>query len=253
MRAAYATWHDPQCADLTDGLSCVLFCVILQKPAGRRPPANLRRSNSSDSDKTTTDQPQQQRAAAAVPAAASVSAEEVALRQELGAMKLMGLQKRALGAGVSEDELEDAMEADEPKAALISLIVLSELSSRAVVAAEPAAAEFEQQQGVDTWQDNEDEEGQVSDGGKKKKGKKSKNKSPTAAEIAAVRQTEQNRKEKKKMKASFPFATTGSGPLQKEKRRTQKDNCAFSFLFRTTGDEEAARPVPAASGGASSR
>ena len=252
MRAAYATWHDPQRADLTDGLSCVWFCVILQKPAGRRPPANLRRSNSSDSDKTTTDQPQQQRAAAAVPAAASVSAEEAALRQELGAMKLMGLQKRALGAGVSEDDLEDAMEADEPKAALISLIVLSELSSRAVVAAEPAAAELEQQQGVDTWQDNEDEEGQVSDGGKKKKkkGKKSKNKSPTAAEIAAVRQTEQKRKEKK---ASFPFATTGSGPLQKEKRRTQKDNCAFSFLFRTTGDEEAARPVPAASGGASSR
>jgi hypothetical protein len=208
-----------------------LFCVILQKPAGRRPPANLRRSNSSDSDKTTTDQPQQQRAAAAVPAAASVSAEEAALRQELGAMKLMGLQKRALGAGVSEDELEDAMEADEPKAALISLIVLSELSSRAVVAAEPAAAELEQQQGVDTWQDNEDEEGQVSDGGKKKKGKKSKNKSPTAAEIAAVRQTEQNRTEQNRKESIFSFCHDRFGTFTEGKKKNPERQLCLFFSF----------------------
>ena len=151
------------------------------------------------------------------------------MRQELGAMKLMGLQKRALGAGVSEDELEDAMEADEPKAALISLIVLSELSSRAVVAAEPAAAELEQQQGVDTWQDNEDEEGQVSDGGKKKKGKKSKNKSPTAAEIAAVRQTEQNRTEKKR-KHLFLLPRQVRDLYRRKKEEPRKTIVPFLFF-----------------------
>ena len=148
-------------------------------------------------------------------------------------MKLMGLQKRALGAGVSEDDLEDAMEADEPKAALISLIVLSELSSRAVVAAEPAAAELEQQQGVDTWQDNEDEEGQVSDGGKKKKkkGKKSKNKSPTAAEIAAVRQTEQNRTEQKRKESIFSFCHDRFGTFTEGKKKNPERQLCLFFSF----------------------
>ena len=46
-----------------------------------------------------------------------------ALRQELGSLRMKELRKRAEGAGVSEDELEDVIDSDEPKATLINLLV----------------------------------------------------------------------------------------------------------------------------------
>jgi hypothetical protein len=46
-----------------------------------------------------------------------------ALRAELGVLKVKELRKRVLSAGVGEEAVEDALDADEPKAALISLLV----------------------------------------------------------------------------------------------------------------------------------
>eukprot|EP01045_Picozoa_sp_COSAG04_P012082 COSAG04_NODE_800_length_10199_cov_36.147327_1_plen_2772_part_10 len=51
------------------------------------------------------------------------SEEVAALRTELGGMRLMALQKRAVSDGASADAVEDAMEGDDPKASLIALIV----------------------------------------------------------------------------------------------------------------------------------
>ena len=45
------------------------------------------------------------------------------LRKELTALKLMGLQRRAAAAGVTDDQLEAALDSDNPKAALIELLV----------------------------------------------------------------------------------------------------------------------------------
>jgi hypothetical protein len=45
------------------------------------------------------------------------------LRAELNELKLMALQKRAVSCGVGDEDLEDALDADDPKAALIDLVV----------------------------------------------------------------------------------------------------------------------------------
>ena len=51
------------------------------------------------------------------------SQELAALRSDLGALRLMALHKRAVSEGVSGDAVEDAMDGDDPKASLISLVV----------------------------------------------------------------------------------------------------------------------------------
>ena len=56
-------------------------------------------------------------------------ADVAALRVELGGLKLMALQKRAMSEGIDEDRVEDAMEAAEPKAKLIELLVERHVSA----------------------------------------------------------------------------------------------------------------------------
>ena len=46
--------------------------------------------------------------------------------KELGGMKIGGLRKRALKAGVAEEEVENALDADDAKRALIDLIIAAE-------------------------------------------------------------------------------------------------------------------------------
>ena len=46
-----------------------------------------------------------------------------ALRRELSGLRLMGLHKRAVAEGVPSAATDDAMEADDPKAELIALLV----------------------------------------------------------------------------------------------------------------------------------
>ena len=47
----------------------------------------------------------------------------LALRQELGGLRLMALQKRATSIGVSDAALENAMDSSDPKASLIKLVL----------------------------------------------------------------------------------------------------------------------------------
>eukprot|EP01043_Picozoa_sp_COSAG02_P040353 COSAG02_NODE_3259_length_7079_cov_30.942693_6_plen_354_part_01 len=54
---------------------------------------------------------------------ASEDSGTVALRQELGGLRLMALQKRATSAGISDAELENAMDSPDPKASLINLVL----------------------------------------------------------------------------------------------------------------------------------
>ena len=49
--------------------------------------------------------------------------DSVALRQELGGLRLMALQKRAIHAGISDADLETAMDSSDPKASLIKLVL----------------------------------------------------------------------------------------------------------------------------------
>ena len=56
-------------------------------------------------------------------AASAGDVAQQALHDELKALKMMALQKRAASAGVSDSDLEDAMEADDSKAALIALVM----------------------------------------------------------------------------------------------------------------------------------
>ena len=51
------------------------------------------------------------------------------LRKELGELRLMALQKRATGAGVSDEALESAMESPDPKAALTDLLLARNTSA----------------------------------------------------------------------------------------------------------------------------
>ena len=52
-----------------------------------------------------------------------------ALREELGSLKVSALEQRALAEGASADATEDALDDDDPKAALIELVVLCADSS----------------------------------------------------------------------------------------------------------------------------
>ena len=45
------------------------------------------------------------------------------LRHELSSLTLMALQKRAAGAGFSDEQLESAVDSNQPKDALIGLLV----------------------------------------------------------------------------------------------------------------------------------
>ena len=61
--------------------------------------------------------------ATALAAGGETDGAAAALRQELGGLRLKELRKRAKGAGVSEDELENALDSDDPKVTLIDLLV----------------------------------------------------------------------------------------------------------------------------------
>jgi hypothetical protein len=63
-------------------------------------------------------------------AASADDAAQQALRSELDGLKLMALQKRAAGAGVSDDDVEDAMETDDPKQAVIDLLLQQQHRSK---------------------------------------------------------------------------------------------------------------------------
>jgi hypothetical protein len=54
------------------------------------------------------------------------TADEVALREELQAMRVTALQKRAQSQGISEGQIEDAIDSDSPKGNLIELIMKQE-------------------------------------------------------------------------------------------------------------------------------
>eukprot|EP01052_Picozoa_sp_SAG31_P018719 SAG31_NODE_1338_length_8731_cov_14.189643_1_plen_1748_part_10 len=56
-------------------------------------------------------------------ASAPVSGNDAALRQELEGLRLKELRRRAREAGIDADELEDAIDADDPKAAVIELLM----------------------------------------------------------------------------------------------------------------------------------
>jgi hypothetical protein len=63
-----------------------------------------------------------------------------ALRAELSAMKLTKLMKRASAAGVSEEQLEDAEDADDHRGAVIKLIVQKELGGRPALGGQASAS-----------------------------------------------------------------------------------------------------------------
>jgi hypothetical protein len=62
-----------------------------------------------------------------------------ALRQELGGLKMSALKKRALAAGVGEEELDDTADSDNPKGAVVGILIGAERA--ALEAAHLAAAE----------------------------------------------------------------------------------------------------------------
>ena len=61
--------------------------------------------------------------AAALVAAADAETKRAALKDELNALRVGAVRKKALACGVSQDEIDDADEADVPKVALIELII----------------------------------------------------------------------------------------------------------------------------------
>ena len=77
--------------------------------------------------------------AAAAPAAAPGAAD--ALRRELSGLRLMALHSRALAEGVSGSAADDAMEASDPKAELIKLIVAKSAGPAPVVQSDGLRAE----------------------------------------------------------------------------------------------------------------
>lgn len=56
------------------------------------------------------------------------TADEVALREELQAMRVTALQKRAQSQGISEGQIEGAIDSDSPKGTLIELIMKQEMN-----------------------------------------------------------------------------------------------------------------------------
>ena len=56
-------------------------------------------------------------------------ATDVALREELQAMKVTALQKRAQIQGIDEGQIEDAIDSDSPKELLVEIIVKQETDS----------------------------------------------------------------------------------------------------------------------------
>ena len=57
------------------------------------------------------------------------AASQRALKAELQQLKMPELRKRAAAAGISKDDIEDARDADEPKGAMISLILSAHASA----------------------------------------------------------------------------------------------------------------------------
>jgi hypothetical protein len=57
------------------------------------------------------------------------AAQEEELRAELGSLKVSKIRRRAHAAGIGDDQLEDADDAEEVKAAMIELCVLGELTN----------------------------------------------------------------------------------------------------------------------------
>ena len=66
---------------------------------------------------------------------------ETLLRAELAELKASALQRRAKSLGVGDQELDDAVDSDDPKSTLIDLIVgAARASERRLQPAAPAAA-----------------------------------------------------------------------------------------------------------------
>jgi hypothetical protein len=87
-------------------------------------------------------------------------AQLAALRVELAPMKISALRKRALAVGVGTEDLEEAVDADDPKAAIVVLLLGAHASSRSqgagakAGAQDGAAAELavhEAELGSDSW------------------------------------------------------------------------------------------------------
>ena len=98
--------------DSDDPKRAVIDLLLLRQPSGSVDAAELMALAPPDADYRVVyvDSPSEDPAASA-------------LRQELGSLRLKELRKRAEGAGVSEDQLEGAIDSNEPKATLINLLV----------------------------------------------------------------------------------------------------------------------------------
>ena len=68
-----------------------------------------------------------------------VQQKETALQTELQGLRLNALRKRAKAAGVDADDLEDTTESDDPKAAVIQLLLAHAASSQAAADDRPTA------------------------------------------------------------------------------------------------------------------
>eukprot|EP01051_Picozoa_sp_SAG22_P004182 SAG22_NODE_218_length_14885_cov_24.733699_3_plen_893_part_00 len=86
-------------------------------------------------DAMESDQPKQELVALLIKQVGATAAnrfeEQQELRQELGELRLMALHKRASGTelGLQTEQVDDAMESDDPKRALVELLVAAECSA----------------------------------------------------------------------------------------------------------------------------
>ena len=65
------------------------------------------------------------------------------LRDELKGLKLLALQKQAASAGIADEDIEEAMESDNPKGALVELLLV--VSSATLRGSAASAADIAQQ------------------------------------------------------------------------------------------------------------
>ena len=80
------------------------------------------------------------------------------LSEALRGMKLMALQKRAVSGGIDESAVETAMEQDDPKAALVALIVSHEATAGGGGAGGAAKATLG---GADGWKPDASDRGEL--------------------------------------------------------------------------------------------